>query len=357
MNLSPEERRRIYEEEKARIEAESTSKNTGRQPSSETTTGLDTNIASMLCYVGGWVTGIIFLIIEQKSRLVRFHAAQSIVIFGLLTIIGTMLKIIPFVGDAFSAIVGIFGFILWIVLIVKTATGQPMNFGWISEVAEKLAGTGAFSRPVNQDGAASGAAARETVTEAAAIAEQPAARPSSANIEKVIVGKVEEYFNRGKTGRVASSAFSIAFSIAALVFFNYFNSYVAWYSSDRVAGSIIWMRTPFFTDDISLWLPVLTAAMVVAIVGHIIMIIYDRYIFRELMLIVIDCFSLASAIVLFTVFPFDFSVIPDTSVAGWVDVSVYITLLVVCIGIGIGILVKAIKLLVNVLQGKVDYRP
>jgi len=77
MGLSEEERRRIYEEEKARIEAEE------KAAGSESITKLK----PLLCYVGFWVTGIIFLIIEKKNKTVRFHAMQSLVTFGILNII------------------------------------------------------------------------------------------------------------------------------------------------------------------------------------------------------------------------------------------------------------------------------
>jgi len=81
MEISPEEKKRIYEEEKARIEAEKQAKE------GEATTKLAPNKAGFLCYVGFWVTGIIFLIIERKNKLVRFHAMQSLVVFGILEII------------------------------------------------------------------------------------------------------------------------------------------------------------------------------------------------------------------------------------------------------------------------------
>ena len=48
---------------------------------SQNTTGLDENVAGLLCYVLGWVTGIIFFLIDKRPY-VRFHAAQSIVVFG-----------------------------------------------------------------------------------------------------------------------------------------------------------------------------------------------------------------------------------------------------------------------------------
>lgn len=50
-------------------------------------TKLKENVAGLICYAGFWVTGIIFLIIEKKNKTVRFHAMQSLVVFGILNII------------------------------------------------------------------------------------------------------------------------------------------------------------------------------------------------------------------------------------------------------------------------------
>ena len=66
MQLSPEERHKIYEEEKARIDAEQKQ----RMTSDSSTTGLEPNVAGLLCYLGGWITGIAFLVIEQKNKFV-----------------------------------------------------------------------------------------------------------------------------------------------------------------------------------------------------------------------------------------------------------------------------------------------
>ena len=55
--------------------------------SGESSTGLKPNDAGLLCYVGIWISGIVFLIIEKKNTLVRFHAMQSLVCFGILSIL------------------------------------------------------------------------------------------------------------------------------------------------------------------------------------------------------------------------------------------------------------------------------
>ena len=106
----------------------------------KTSTGLDENVAGLLCYVLGWVSGIVFLLIEQENKVVRFHAIQSIVVFGILTIAGIILGRIPIFGGAFSAIIGVLSFILWIVLMVKAIQGTKYKLPWAGDFAEKRSG-------------------------------------------------------------------------------------------------------------------------------------------------------------------------------------------------------------------------
>jgi len=95
-------------------------------------TGLPKKTAAALTYVLGWVTGIIFLIVEKDS-FVRFHAAQSVVTFGILTII----VVIPFLWF-FVPIAWIVGFVLWLVLIYKAYQGEEFKLPWIGNLAKKL---------------------------------------------------------------------------------------------------------------------------------------------------------------------------------------------------------------------------
>ena len=112
----------------------------------KTSTGLAENVAGLLCYVLGWVSGIVFLIIEPENRFVRFHAVQSIVTFGGITVISIALSIlglIPFLGILFNIlgyIVGLIAFILWIVLMVKAYQGTIYKLPWAGDFAEKRAG-------------------------------------------------------------------------------------------------------------------------------------------------------------------------------------------------------------------------
>ncbi|HYD51150.1 MAG TPA: DUF4870 domain-containing protein [Gemmatimonadaceae bacterium] len=122
---------------------------TATQP---TSSGLDQNLAGLLSYLLGIITGIIFFAIEKENRFVRFHAMQSI-IFGAamfvfwiaFTVLGGILAVIPLIGWLISALLGlVFGvgfFVLWIVLMVKAFQGEEWELPVIGKYARQYAGT------------------------------------------------------------------------------------------------------------------------------------------------------------------------------------------------------------------------
>jgi uncharacterized membrane protein len=97
----------------------------------KSSTGLDENVAALLSYIFGWISGLIFFLMEKDSRLVRFHAMQSIlfnVLFGVLAFVLWIVLFILFmilsqVSDALTAIVGILSMLLWLVLILGVLIG------------------------------------------------------------------------------------------------------------------------------------------------------------------------------------------------------------------------------------------
>jgi len=103
----------------------------------KTSSGMDQNVAGLLCYVAGWITGLIFFLIEKENRFVRFHAMQSIITFGGLTVLSIALGMIPFVNLVVLPILGILQLILWIVLMVKAYQGQLFKLPMIGDIAEK----------------------------------------------------------------------------------------------------------------------------------------------------------------------------------------------------------------------------
>jgi uncharacterized membrane protein len=344
MALTPEEKKRICEEEKARIEAREKIEREKLTKPAGTRTGLSPNIAGLLCYVAGWISGIIFLVLEQENKFVRFHAVQSIVAFGAITVAGVILGLIPVAGGVFSSIAIIIGFIVWIIMMVKASNGEWYKLPWAGDVAERIV---ASSR-------ATGEYPEPPPSEPAAGSEAAPVPPPTADSGKRTEDRVHRRF-RSRNARIVGSAFAIAWSIALLIFFNFFNQYVAYYHSETVGGVTTWIKYPFFTDDVNLWLPILTTTLIIAIIGHVILIVRDRYILRELIHIVINAFGLWTVASLLSIFPFDFSVIPNPASADATYVGVKIFLIFISVGIGIAILVRVIRLIVNIVRGTASY--
>ena len=103
----------------------------------KTSMGLDENIAGLLCYVIGWITGIVFLILEKEDQFVRFHALQSILTFLPLSVIALLLRWIPFVGWVLAFLVWILTFILWVILMFKAYRGEKYKLPIAGDIAEK----------------------------------------------------------------------------------------------------------------------------------------------------------------------------------------------------------------------------
>jgi len=105
----------------------------------KTSTGIQPNVAALLSYVLGVITGIIFFIIEKENKFVRFHAMQSIIIFGGLFVLQLMLVFIPVIGAILVPVISIVSLILWVILMIKAYQGEKFKLPMIGDIAEKQA--------------------------------------------------------------------------------------------------------------------------------------------------------------------------------------------------------------------------
>lgn len=94
------------------------------------------NVKAALCYLGAWVTGLIFLLTEKKDNDIKFHAMQSILTFGGLTV----LTMVPLIGWVLAPLAAILGFILWLVLIIKAYQGEKVELPIVGQLAKKQLG-------------------------------------------------------------------------------------------------------------------------------------------------------------------------------------------------------------------------
>ncbi|QGH33057.1 DUF4870 domain-containing protein [Gracilibacillus salitolerans] len=103
----------------------------------KTSSGLDQNVAGLLTYIAGIITGIIFLLLEKENRFVRFHAMQSIFITVVLIILHTVVNWIPFFGWIIGLLLHPLELVLWIFLMVKAYQGHYFKLPWIGDMVEK----------------------------------------------------------------------------------------------------------------------------------------------------------------------------------------------------------------------------
>ena len=102
--------------------------------------GVTENLEGLLCYALGWITGLIFLLLEKGNTFVRFHALQSLVTFGILHVISFVVLIIPVLGIMVSFLIGALSFVLWIVLMIKAYKGERYKLPVVGDFVEQQLG-------------------------------------------------------------------------------------------------------------------------------------------------------------------------------------------------------------------------
>lgn len=100
-------------------------------------TSLEPNLAGLLCYLAGVITGVIFLIIEKENRFVRFHAIQSIMVFVVIFVLSLVLSAIPLIGWLLSLLLSPVSLVLWIFLMWKAYQNEWFKLPVIGDLAEK----------------------------------------------------------------------------------------------------------------------------------------------------------------------------------------------------------------------------
>lgn len=117
---------------------------------SDSSTGLDGRIAAILCYSVWWITGALFLVIERRDTAVRFHAAQSLVLFGVLSalLLGTgvlsalalvlssgLFRVLQLAGNVLWVVAAL----LWLVLVLLAWRGETWRVPLVAALADGLA--------------------------------------------------------------------------------------------------------------------------------------------------------------------------------------------------------------------------
>ena len=113
----------------------------------KTKLGFNQNFEGAFCYLLLWLSGIVLYLIEDDNKYIKFHAAQSIIIFLPLTVIGVlfggMFGVGFFWGRQFiflwyiGRVIWLIIFILWLLLMYKAFTGKKYKLPIVGEMAEE----------------------------------------------------------------------------------------------------------------------------------------------------------------------------------------------------------------------------
>jgi uncharacterized membrane protein len=123
------------------------------QPVGAPSVGMTDNMAGALCYLFGFITGILFLVLApyNQDRNIRFHAFQSIFLSIAWVILSIVIGIvvlafsfIPFLGLFVAWVlrlaIGLGGLVIWLYLMFKTYNGEKIVLPVVGPMAEKQAG-------------------------------------------------------------------------------------------------------------------------------------------------------------------------------------------------------------------------
>ena len=101
----------------------------------KTSMGLEPHIAAVLSYVLGWITGLIFFLLERDNKFVRFHALQSLIVFGVLHL-ASIILVFTIIAPL---IIGTISLALWLLLMITSYQGKKISIPIAGEIAEKYA--------------------------------------------------------------------------------------------------------------------------------------------------------------------------------------------------------------------------
>jgi len=99
--------------------------------------GVEANMAALLSYLLGFISGVIIYFLERENKFVRFHAMQSIIVFAFLFVLNIIAKVLPIIGWLAASLFGIIGIILWIILMIKAYQGEYFKLPIVGEIAER----------------------------------------------------------------------------------------------------------------------------------------------------------------------------------------------------------------------------
>ncbi len=105
----------------------------------KSSTGMEANVAAGVSLIAGWITGLIFFLIEKESKFVKFYAIQAIGLSLSMFVFG-IFNIIPVLGQIVFAIGAVAVMVLWVICLINAFTGKIFKIPFIGNFAAKQVG-------------------------------------------------------------------------------------------------------------------------------------------------------------------------------------------------------------------------
>jgi hypothetical protein len=168
---------------------------------------------------------------------------------------------------------------------------------------------------------------------------------AAGNTEGTLSENTKRY-ETDRNSRIAGYSAAIAWGIILIIFFNFFNRYIAFYTYDAALKT--WSLTPMLTENFGAWLPIFNVSMAVSIIGSIVLIINDSFYINNVANIVMNIFGISSVVTLLTLFPFDFTSYQSGSLDPILFPIFKIGLALIIVGLSVGIFVRFIKIVIKI---------
>lgn len=100
------------------------------------------NLVAAISYFGLFITGLVVLFVEKQDKFIRFHAMQSVIVFGVLMAVNILVEIVlrgslGVLTSAINVVISIVVFVVWLVSMIKAFQGQVFKWPIAGDFAEK----------------------------------------------------------------------------------------------------------------------------------------------------------------------------------------------------------------------------
>ena len=107
------------------------------------TTPVPPGIAGLLTYFFPFFGGLVFLVVERENQLVRFHAVQSILLWIVFVVVGTIFSWIT----VFRYLYYLCVLVIWIFMMYKALMEEMFELPFIGAFAKKQVGIAVEKEP------------------------------------------------------------------------------------------------------------------------------------------------------------------------------------------------------------------